>query len=143
MNKEKLRERCYEMGNSQLPLDAFFNDIRDNKAPNFNKAEAYADLEKIVDYIAKLQDENRELRKSIKSWNENAGNQLREILKLKNVIDILVDELDIKLVTSIFADELGDYYLEFKIDTNKRILRKITKEKYELLKEVLGNGKEM
>lgn len=96
-------------------------------------------LKEVKQDLEKLEKENQELRKSIKSWNENAGNQLREILKLKNVIDILVDELDIKLVTSIFADELGDYYLEFKIDTNKRILRKITKEKYELLKEVLNN----
>ena len=59
--------------------------------------------------------------------------------KLKSVIDILVEELDIQLVTSIFADELGDYYFEFKTDTNKRTLRKIPKEKYELLKEVLIN----
>lgn len=117
--------------------EAFKRILEDVK--NYYSNEYIQLVEQDLDRLENLEKENKELRKSIKSWDETAGNLLKENIKLKNVIDILVDELDIKLVTSIFADELGDYYLEFKIDTNKRILRKITKEKYELLKEVFEN----
>ena len=143
MNKEKLREKCYEMGNSKLPVDVFYNDIRDNKAPNFNKEEAYADLEKIVDYIEKLQKENQELRKSIKSWNENAGNLLKENRKLKEALKFLCEELDIKLCyvdcydNWMFFDE--ECYLDYRSDVDSRTLHRITKEQYKILKEVLEN----
>lgn len=139
MNKEQLRKKCYEMGNSQLPLDVFFNDIRDNKAPNFNKAEAYADLEKIVDYIAKLQDENKELRNSIKSWDETAGNLLKENRKLKKAIDILKEAVDeIEIITCDEKDCYGELCLYQKINGSISIPLK-TKEEYILAKEVLEN----
>lgn len=83
-----------------------------------------------------------------KHWDGHTDKDVSRLLslpsentKLKKAIEILVDVFDIKLATSIFADELGDYYLEFRIDINKRILRKITQEEYELLKEVLENVK--
>lgn len=97
----------------------------------FQKAEKY-DCER-------LEKENQELLVNKNVAQGIATKLKQENNKLKNVIEILVDVLDIKLATSIFADELGDYYLEFKTDTNKRTLRKITKEKYELLKEILSN----
>ena len=54
MNK-KLQEKIYSMSNSFLPLDMFFNDIRDTTNPRFNKEMAYKDLETIADYILDLQ----------------------------------------------------------------------------------------
>lgn len=50
-----LEEKIYSMSNSFLPLDVFYNDIRDNKDKNYNKESAYKDLEKIADFIIDLQ----------------------------------------------------------------------------------------
>ena len=127
MNKEYLRKKCYKMGNSQLPLDVFYNDIRDN--PNFDKELAYKDLEKVVNYIEKLQNENKELRKSIKSWNENAGNLLKENTKLKSIIKILKDKIELFIFESNNIHYVGNEYA----------VGKITQEQYELFKEILEN----
>lgn len=48
-------EKIYSMSNSFLPLDVFFNDIRDNKAENYDKERAYKDLEIIANFIIDLQ----------------------------------------------------------------------------------------
>ncbi len=53
MNKN-LEEKIYSMSNSFLPLDMFYNDIRDNPVENYNKEQAYKDLEKIADFILDL-----------------------------------------------------------------------------------------
>lgn len=42
--------------------------------------------------LEKLEKENKELRKSIKSWNENVGNLLKEITKLKKAL--LIDNFE-------------------------------------------------
>ena len=54
MSKE-LEEKIYSMSNSFLPLDMFYNDIRDNKAENYDKERAYKDLEIIANFIIDLQ----------------------------------------------------------------------------------------
>ena len=55
-NKFKnLQNKIYSMSNSFLPLDMFFNDIRDNKAKNFDKDGAYKDLDIIANFIIDLQ----------------------------------------------------------------------------------------
>ena len=141
--KKNLRDKCYEMGNSKLPVDVFYNDIRDNKAPNFNKDEAYADLEKIVDYIAKLQDENEELKATIKQMqhNKKTDAELEEVIhdeyrhiyneytKLRYAIEIL-KRFEINLYDCCDRH----YYLEILYDTGG-----LTKEEYELLEEILNN----
>ena len=55
MNKQELQDKIYSMSNSFLPLDVFFNDIRDNTADNYNKEQAYKDIEIIADFIIDLQ----------------------------------------------------------------------------------------
>lgn len=142
MNKEKLRERCYEMGNSQFPIDKFYNDIdefynaiRDD--PNFDKESAFLDLEKIVNHIEKLEKENKELRKSIKSWNENGGNLLKENIELKNTIKILKDKIELPLENDFDVVNKDDIHL-YRLRTKCLI----NEEEYELLKEVLKqNGR--
>ena len=65
MTKEEIKElqaRVYDISWSGFPLDTFFNDIRDNPSPNFNKELAYEDLKKIVDEVYRL----RKLKKAIK-----------------------------------------------------------------------------
>lgn len=54
MNKE-LEEKIYSMSNSFLPLDVFYNDIRDNPIENYDKERAYKDIEIIADFIIDLQ----------------------------------------------------------------------------------------
>lgn len=62
MNKEEiklLQERTYAISNSLLPLNAFFNDIRDNDNPRFRKDLAYQDLKLIVDEFYRLREETK------------------------------------------------------------------------------------
>lgn len=61
---KQLEERVYAIGSSLFPIDIFFNDIRDNKDPKYNKDKAYEDLKLIVDEIYRLRD--REKAKKIK-----------------------------------------------------------------------------
>ena len=97
------------------------------------------DLEK----LEKLENENKDLRKSIKSWNENAGNLLKENTKLKEALKFLCEELDIKLCYNNCYDNgmlfYEEYYLDYQSDIDSRTLHRITKEKYNLLEETLKN----
>ena len=135
MNKEYLRKKCYKMGNSQLPIDVFYNDIRDNPNPNFNKDEAYVDLKKIVDYIEKLQKENQELKNTILSLElDTCIPELREEnTKLKKAIEIIKEKkVDIP---KLLANDFNNYnalavFFGFK---------QLTQEEYILVKEVLEN----
>ena len=140
---KNLRDKCYEMGNSKLPVDVFYNDIRDNKVSNFNKDEAYADLEKIVDYIEKLQSENEELKETIKQMqhNKKTDTELEEVIhdeyrhiyneytKLKYAIEILK-----RFKIDLYNCCDGHYFLEISYNTGG-----LTKEEYELLEEILKN----
>lgn len=65
MTKEEIKqleERVYAIGNSLFPIDAFFNDIRDNKDPRYNKDRAYKDLKLIVDKLQELVDKEKPKR---------------------------------------------------------------------------------
>lgn len=81
--------------------------------------------------LEKLEKENKELRKSIKSWNENVGNLLKENTKLKKAIEIIKEKkVDIP---KLLANDFNNYnalavFFGFK---------QLTQEEYELLKEVL------
>ena len=91
-------------------------------------------IKKDLDKLEKLKKENKELRKSIKSWNENVGNLLKENIKLKKVIEFLDDKLDITLYKEVFSQ---DYYLDYKSSGKSRTAFPITKEQCELLKKAL------
>lgn len=70
----ELKERCYAIGNTKFPLDTFFNDIRDNDNPKFNKDDAYEDLKLIVDEIYRLR--GKETPKKLKSKTDKDGRLL-------------------------------------------------------------------
>lgn len=93
--------------------------------------------------IPELRKENKELRKSIKSWNENAGNLLKENTKLKEALKFLCEELGIKLCYNNCYDNCmlfyEECYLDYQSDIDSRTLHRITKEKYNLLEEVISN----
>lgn len=82
MTKEEIKqleERVYAIGSSLFPIDAFFNDIRDNKDPRYNKDKAYEDLKLIVDEIYRLRDKTKKSIKPTKttkhSWcKDDDGN---------------------------------------------------------------------
>lgn len=47
-----LRKKIYDISNSFLPLDMFYNDIENmSKYPSFNSENAFKDLEKIANFI--------------------------------------------------------------------------------------------
>lgn len=67
-DKIRIREKIYSMSNSYLPLDMFYNDIRDIDISNirqYDKEFAYKDLEKIADFIIELQEENQQLKQQL------------------------------------------------------------------------------
>ena len=70
MSKD-LEEKIYSMSNSFLPLDMFYNDIRDNPVENFDKDLAYKDLEKITDFILDLQHQLAEKDKELQKYKIN------------------------------------------------------------------------
>lgn len=142
MNKEKLRERCYEIGNSQLPIDVFYNDITQNTNPRFNKLLAYCDLEKIVNYIEDLRKENQELKNTILSLELDTciPELKKENFKLKKIIKLLEDNLQLVLKQDI-DPLLNRKVYAVGISKNYKLYSgfEVTQEQYELLKDVLGN----
>lgn len=71
MNKQELQDKIYSISNSFMPLDVFFNDIRDNPVENYNKEQAYKDIEKIADFIIDLQsqlDQQKAMWNELKEW---------------------------------------------------------------------------
>lgn len=74
MTKEEIKqleERVYAIGSSLFPINVFFNDIRDNKDPKYNKDRAYEDLKLIVDEIYRLRD--KKTPKKLKSKTDKDG----------------------------------------------------------------------
>lgn len=97
---EELREKVYEMSNGMLPLNTFFNDIRDNPNENYDKELAYEDLSIIVDYIIKTRNRLEELEEGFENANEfifNAGQkygkQSLELEKLKKALEEIKDNV--------------------------------------------------
>lgn len=54
MNKEKLFNRVANISNSMFPLVDFFNDIEQIEDKDYNKEQAYKDIEKICDVVEQL-----------------------------------------------------------------------------------------
>lgn len=98
--------------------------------PNFDDIHiALYQLEQDLELLEKLEKEYKEARKSIKSWNENGGELLRENAKLKKVIEILKDYLMIKV--SINMNN------EYCLDACDYAIPHLNKKQYDLLKEYL------
>ena len=149
---EELREKVYKMSNSMLPLNTFFNDIRDNPNENYDKELAYNDLEIIVDRFEEYRKTNEKLNKRIIELEDKIlkkgkelyilGNEKDELEerneKLEKVIDILKNK-----VVNLTLLNTGDYrnYVNLCCWNNCPNDFIITKEEYELLKEVLQNVK--
>ena len=103
---EKLQNKIYSMSNSFLSLDMFFNDIRDNKAENFNKIQAYNDLNIIADFIIDLQfqivllkhqlaekdKEIESLKKADNIWLDSYQNELDTLRQ--NQTQLAIQELE-------------------------------------------------
>ena len=80
--------------------------------------------------MEKLEKEYKEARKSIKSWNENGGELLRENARLKKVIEIMAD----KKVSKFWI------VMSESVDRYNAVMGKnyiLTQEEYDLLKEYL------
>ena len=97
----ELREKVYDMSNGEFPLNTFFNDIRDNTSPTFNKELAYKDLKKVVERFEELEKvvevSNRIIEKlertlgKIKDevecpYNQDCVSQCEDILKIINEV---------------------------------------------------------
>lgn len=121
-----LREKIYSMSNSFLPLDVFYNDIRDNPIENYDKERAYKDIEIIADFIIDLQQQLEEKDNLIEFGRE-------EIRKRNKRIDEIV-ERDKKL----FDDKNKELEeLKQQLENLKSKLREANrvKDKYKFLEE--------
>ena len=89
-----LREKVYDMSNGEFPLNTFFNDIRDNTSPTFNKELAYKDLNLIANHITYMEDRLEKLEKVLKEikdsvicpYNQDCESQCEDILKIINEV---------------------------------------------------------
>lgn len=99
---------------------------------NMFEKECYA-IQKDLDRLEQLEKENQELKekteKTIDEFLEHAQKNFRKYAKCKRALDILKDSFEIKGVEEYFDDG-------YVIDTKLYYLG-ISKEEYELLKEVL------
>lgn len=96
----------------------------------------YEIIKKDLDRLEKLEKDIKELRKAIKTWNENGGKLLKENIELKKAIEILVNKR-VNILILKYCIEKGEgidtYNLYYTTE------EQLTKEEYELLKEVLEN----
>lgn len=123
MSKE-LEQKIYSMSNSFLPLDMFYNDIRDNKAENYNKEQAYKDLEIIADFILDLQSQLDQANERLKGAINKPKFEHFEICfyiennpYCNNELQIFRGEI---LEINVAFDE--DYLYEYRFDTSCRYI---------------------
>ena len=94
-NKFKnLQNKIYSMSNSFLPLDMFFNDIRDNKAKNFDKDGAYKDLDIIANFIIDLQGQLAKKDQRIAELEKGLVELKEEIYQKQNQIQLAIQKLE-------------------------------------------------
>lgn len=151
MNREELKEKISEISNSEFPLIDFFNDIGWLEGSKwFNTEKAYEDIEKIYNVFVyyknkskQLEKENQELKEKNKKWQQLFGCDLcealgREMLKEENTkqkkaLDIL-KRFHFQLNQTIHNSTGFEIWIDSLLETEE-----LTKEEYELLKEVLGD----
>ena len=94
-NKFKnLQNKIYSMSNSFLPLDMFFNDIRDNKEKNFDKDGAYKDLDIIANFIIDLQGQLAKKDQRIAELEKGLVELKEEIYQKQNQIQLAIQKLE-------------------------------------------------
>ena len=102
MSKE-LEEKIYSMSNSFLPLDMFYNDIRDNKAENYDKERAYKDLEIIANFIIDLQSQ-------LDQANERLKGAIVLPVKISDTIYVVPSETNYRLNIAKGKEEQNKVY---------------------------------
>ena len=128
---KNLQNKIYLMSNSFLPLDMFFNDIRDNKAENYDKEMAYKDLEIIADFILDLQQQLDEKDKEIENMkqvilNWQIRNRELSVEKVNAIIDYdkLIRNIDKFANKQLAIQELEKVEeLILKIDNNHKEIK--------------------
>ena len=138
MNRAELREKIFDISNSEFPLIDFFNDISLNDNEYFDTERAYKDIEKIFNVFVYYKNKCKQLEKEnqgVKDDNTRLWHSLEcannEISKFKTAINIL-NKFNFKVETTncnrtgyeMYTDSLLEY-------------EPLTKEEYDLLKEVL------
>lgn len=129
---KNLQNKIYLMSNSFLPLDMFFNDIRDNKAENYDKEMAYKDLEIIADFILDLQQQLAEKDKEIEHLK--AGLNMCQSIKRYDVGEMLIENTKLKQnQTQLAIQELE----KVKVNLKDRILM-IKNKEFSYLQKVVA-----
>lgn len=128
----ELREKIYNMSNSFLPLDKFYNDIESMAIlSSFDEEFAFKDLEKIADFILDLQKQLEELEESYNRTMRYLNATRSQLLNLpKKIVEEIrkdmserIIEKQIKYGDNIQADFICNVINE-SLDT---ILKKVLK----------------
>lgn len=127
MNKENLFNRVADISNSMFPLVDFFNDIEQIKDKDYNKEQAYKDIEKICDVVEQLLDDSRRKVKLEKYVYEKILKRLKRQYKYPEKI---IEEIR-------FHDTYEEYAIEYVDDIKKdKKDIPITETEFNLLKEM-------
>lgn len=111
MSKE-LEQKIYSMSNSFLPLDMFYNDIRDNKAENYNKEQAYKDLEIIADFILDLQSQLDQANERLKGAIVPKFKIGQECYLIDNNFNYFKNTKEFNIVCSNIKKQQSWYYVK-------------------------------
>lgn len=111
-----LEEKIYSISNSFLPLDMFYNDIRDIKDKNYNKESAYKDLGKIADFIIDLQSQLDQANERLKGAivpKFSSG----QIVYFANMVDGTVNKFNYMgedKYNYVVEDKTGEVFIRMK-----------------------------
>lgn len=111
-------------------------DVLVNKCKQLEKEKVFRHLQSVQEFEKEI----KELRKAVKSWNENGGKLIRENTKLKKALDILKQKGNLAVDRQKILDEDDNYLVCYFFGGGTKkytLLREINKEEYELLKNVL------
>ncbi len=149
MNKKELQEKIYSMSNSFLPLDMFYNDIRDNPIENYDKEQAYKDIEKIANFILDLQKQLKDKDKRIAELEQKLAELKEKAIvprfKYKDYVYAIYSDKDIfKGQIDIFDYYTKEYLVFFSEDIGNdwfsaNSLFATEQEAQDKLKEMNGN----
>lgn len=111
----ELREKIYDMSNSFLPLDKFYNDIESMAIlSSFDEEFAFKDLEKIADFILDLQKQLHDLPKKIveeirKDMSERI---IKKQIKWK-------DNVQIGFICNVINESLDTILKNYEVNKNE------------------------
>jgi hypothetical protein len=132
MNKT-LKEKAYKYGNSSFPIDTFYNDIRDNKSPTYDKESAFNGLEKIIDVFIQKDQQIAQLKKELEALQRKEEWLIVKTTWAKPKYAVCKSEQVVSLLHSDFTPQINTsfYFIVDKFKTKEEAIKKLNEMKGE------------